>query len=136
MILSGAMRMLLPPLILLFGLTCCIIAVLHILFGLSWVPDAGDFTATLDSEDRFYAAMFFGFGAAAIWCSRDIPARRNVLGFLMSIFFLGGIARLFSLAAHGWPHPLFIALGAIELVLPPIVWWWSGLVAEGAQTSA
>ncbi|TRD10926.1 DUF4345 domain-containing protein [Erythrobacter insulae] len=108
-----------------FGVTCCGIATVHMLLGLSWVPDAGNFTATLDSQDRFYASIFFGFGTAVIWSARDLKSRRKVLGLLLGLFFLGGLARILSVLAIGWPHPMFIVLGALELTMPPILWFWS-----------
>jgi len=113
-----------------FGVICCAIATAHMLLGLSWVPDAGNFTATLDSEDRFYAALFFGFGIAMIWSARDLLSRRKILGFLLGLFFLGGLARILSVLAIGWPHPMFIVLGALELILPPILWYWSGVATR------
>ena len=45
---------------------------------------------------------------------------------LLVIFFLGGLARLLSVAMIGWPLPLFIVLGLIELILPPVFWWMHG----------
>lgn len=78
----------------------------------------------MDSEDRFYATLFLGFGLAVIWASRDLASRRGVYLFLMAVFFVGGVSRIISVLAVGWPHPLFIVLGAIELVLPIICWRW------------
>ena len=43
------------------------------------------------------------------------------------VFFAGGIGRLISLIAVGWPHPAFVVLMAIELILPPLlIWLWRG----------
>jgi hypothetical protein len=59
-----------------------------------------------------------------MWCSLDLGARRRVFLALMATFFLGGIARIISITAVGWPSALFIFLGSLELVLPPLLWWW------------
>ena len=83
----------------------------------------------MDSEDRFYATLFLGFGAALIWCGRDICSRAKVFNVLMLVFFLGGVARIISALAVGPPSPLFIFLGSIELVLPPILTLWVKRVA-------
>lgn len=74
----------------------------------------------MDSEDRFYATLFLGFGAGMIWCSGDLAARGKVFEALMAVFFLGGIARIFSAIAAGLPSPLFQFLGALELIIPPV----------------
>lgn len=76
----------------------------------------------MDSEDRFYAALFLGFGAAIVWCAGALEARRDVLHALLATFFAGGVARLISWAAMGQPAALFVGLGAVELILPPVLW--------------
>ena len=118
------MRRTLEILILIFGVVCILIACLHIAIGPSSIPGSVPVNATMDSEDRFYAALFLGFGAALIWCSRDLAAREGVFGALLLTFFLGGIARIISVLAVGWPSPLFIFLGSLELILPPLFWRW------------
>jgi hypothetical protein len=109
----------------LFGLICVVIALAHIAIGPHAIPGAIPVNPTMDSEDRFYATLFFGFGAAIVWCSRDIGPRRRPFGLLLLIFFLGGIARLISVLQVGWPTPLFIFLGSLELILPLLFWWWA-----------
>ena len=103
----------------LFGAACCAIALGHVAFGPAVIPGALPANATMDSEDRFYAVLFLGFGAALIWCARELRARAGAFRVLLAVFFAGGVARLVSVAAAGWPHPLFIALTAVELLLPP-----------------
>lgn len=119
-----AMRKLLEALILVFGIVCMAIACLHIAIGPSSIPGSVPVNATMDSEDRFYATLFLGFGAVLIWCSRDLRARESVFGALLLTFFLGGVARIVSVFAVGWPSPLFIFLGSLELILPPLFWLW------------
>ena len=78
----------------------------------------------MDSEDRFYAALFLGFGAALVWVSRDLGRRGMVFFALLGVFFLGGIARIISCFAVGPPIPMFVFLGSLELILPPLLWGW------------
>jgi hypothetical protein len=68
--------------------------------------------------------LFLGFGAALIWCSRDLHGRARVFDALLVIFFIGGFARVISMLQVGLPHPLFTVLGVAELLLPPLLWWW------------
>lgn len=106
----------------LFGAVCIGIALLHIVIGPASIPGSIPVNATMDSEDRFYATLFLGFGAAHIWCARDLAARGRVMLAMQAVFFLGGVARLISWAAVGPPIPMFISLGAIELIQPPLIW--------------
>ncbi|MEI4506764.1 DUF4345 domain-containing protein [Sphingopyxis sp. CCNWLW253] len=106
----------------LFGTVCVVIALAHIALGPAAIPGSVPVNATMDSEDRFYATLFLGYGAAMIWSSRALVQRRDVFGALLLIFFLGGIARIVSALAVGLPNTLFIVLGSVELLLPPILW--------------
>lgn len=119
--------------VLLFGGVCCAIAMSHILIGPSVIPGSIPVNATMDSEDRFYATLFLGFGAALIWCSGDLCQRRGVFGALLLTFFAGGIARVISWISVGPPIDLFIFLGAVELVLPPVLWLWLDRTAGPAE---
>lgn len=85
------------------------------------------------SRHRFYATLFLGFGVAMAWCSFDLIARRPIFGALLATFFVGGIARIISLISVGPPNYLFLGLGTIELILPPLVWIWSGQVHKSAS---
>jgi hypothetical protein len=114
----------LSALIMIFGVVCCLIALGHIVFGPAIIPGSIPVNATMDSEDRFYATLFLGFGGALMWCSRDLRNREALLGGLLITFFFSGISRIVSVIAVGWPHYMFIFLGALELGLPPLFWCW------------
>lgn len=117
------MAKMLKALTITFGAVCMAIALSHVVIGQRVIPGGRFVNPTMDSEDRFYATLFLGFGAAMIWCARDLPARRGVFDALWLTFFLGGVARLISAAMVGLPAPLFLFLGGLELVLPPLFWW-------------
>lgn len=116
------MRPTLRIILLVGGIVAVIIALLHIALGPASIPGAVPVNATMDSEDRFYAAIFAGFGVALLWCARSIEQRGKVIRFLIAVFFLGGCARIVSMIAVGPPNALFLALTAVELLLPPVVW--------------
>lgn len=108
----------------LFGLVCVCIALAHIAFGPASIPGSVPVNATMDSEDRFYASLFLSFGLAHVWAAQDLSRRAGLVLALQATFFVGGLARIVSLFAAGPPIPLFIFLGALELLVPPLVWWW------------
>jgi hypothetical protein len=110
-----------------------LIALLHIAIGPAAMLGGAPANATTDSEDRFYATFFLAYGAALIWCALNVPQRTRQIQLLMGLFLLGGMTRLISMAAAGLPHPFFIAMTAIELVLPAISVWVAARVAADAR---
>ncbi|MBI2824363.1 MAG: DUF4345 domain-containing protein [Planctomycetia bacterium] len=102
----------------LFGATAIIIASLHIVHGPAAIPGSIPVNATMDSEDRFYATLFAAYGVALLWCVKDVERKNAVVYFLAITFFVGGIARLVSVAAVGWPNDFFIAMTVLELLIP------------------
>lgn len=108
----------------LFGLVCSGIAAGHILRGPVVIPGSIPVNAIMDSEDRFYATLFLGFGLAMLWCVLDLRRRSTPMLALMAVFFAGGVARLISLAQVGPPSPFFQAMTTLEFIIPPLTWGW------------
>jgi hypothetical protein len=84
--------------------------------------------AVLDSQSRFYGAIFMGYGAfsyiSLTALAHHAATFRVVGGFLV----LGGLARLLSLVLRGYPGPSIAALIAVELGLVPLILWWHSRV--------
>lgn len=118
------MATVLKYLVVIFGIICVGIALVHIAIGPSVIPGSIPVNATMDSEDRFYATLFLGFGAALLWCSQNLRERGVLFRALLLIFFLGGVARCISAMQVGAPNEFFQMLWALELVLPPVFWFW------------
>jgi Domain of unknown function (DUF4345) len=118
-----AMRPALQVILIVGGIAAVLIALGHIALGPVIIPGGVPVNPTMDSEDRFYATIFLGFGLALLWCAGSIEGRAQVLRFLLLLFFLGGCARLISIWLVGPPHPFFQAMTALELLLPPAVWY-------------
>lgn len=97
---------------------------MHIAIGPAAIPGSVPVNPTMDSEDRFYATLFLGFGAALIWCSQNLSQRGRLFKLLLLVFFLGGIARLISALQVGLPNTFFQIMWAFELILPPVFWAW------------
>lgn len=103
------------------GLACVAIGVYHLLLGVASVPGAEAAGATVDSRERFYNAIFVGYGVAWILAARHRPGPSlPAVAALSGLLFLGGTGRLLSVAVHGWPHWFQIPLTVIELALPPL----------------
>ena len=77
--------------------------------------------ATMDSELRFYAALWAAYGVVLVQTARAMPTALPRVPWLAAIFFAGGVGRAISWLQVGPPHPFFTVLMAIELGLPPIL---------------
>jgi hypothetical protein len=84
-------------------------------------PDSGAWPATMDSELRFYAPFWGAYGLLLLDTARNPWRRANRILLLAGVFFAGGLGRAISWLAVGRPHPFFVLLMAIELVLPPVI---------------
>ncbi|MEU9499033.1 DUF4345 domain-containing protein [Streptomyces sp. NPDC048196] len=105
------------------GIACVAIGAFHLVLGIASVPGEGSAGATVDSRERFYNAVFLGYGLAWIWAARQSPVPAKAVRALAGIFLLGGIGRLLSLAVHGPPQWFQVPLTVLELVLPPVYFW-------------
>lgn len=123
------METFLRGLLLLFGVSVIGISLAHIVLGPIVIPGSVPVNATMDSEDRFYATFFLAYGVAVLWCLKGWRAKLREIRVLMAIFFLGGLARLVSIAAVGMPHSFFVVMTVIELLLPPFMIWLSARAA-------
>jgi Domain of unknown function (DUF4345) len=80
--------------------------------------------AALDSQNRFYGIAFTLYGVLLFLCATDLRRYATVLRCVLWVFFAAGLARLVSIATHGVPPPLVLALLALELAAPPLLHLW------------
>ena len=105
------------------GVLCIVIGLAHVVLGTGAAPGIGDANATGESEDRFYGAVFVGYGVAWLWGAMQDPLPARLFRFLAAIMVLGGIGRIIAFAAEGRPHQLLIGLTVVEFVFPALVFF-------------
>ncbi|MCP2256331.1 protein of unknown function (DUF4345) [Streptoalloteichus tenebrarius] len=122
-------------LMLAMGVACVLIGAAHLALGIDSVPGEGWTGATVDSRERFYNAIFLGYGLAWIWAARRSPIPASAVRWLAGIFLLGAVGRLLSMVVYGQPHWFQVVLTVIEVLLPP-VFFWLATADEKAAASA
>ena len=115
------------------GVACIAIGLAHVLLGTGAAPGVGAANATAESEDRFYGAVFVGYGVAWLWGAMQDPLPAKLFRFLAAIMLLGGIGRIIAFAAEGRPHQLFIGLTVVEFVFPALVFFLAAGRTNAAQ---
>lgn len=114
-----------------FAVVIALVAVLHvvmgtnseILLGARW-PQGAALDATIDSQDRFYGAAFLVYACLLWFCGSDLKRYAPVLKTIFGVFFFAGLARFVSFAQLGTPSPMIIFLWTLEIVSPPVLWFW------------
>lgn len=124
------MRKILQVFLGLFGVTAIFISLLHIVLGPAAIPGSIPVNATMDSEDRIYATMFLAYGVGLLWCIRDIERKSSFVYFLALTFFVGGLARLVSMALVGPPNAFFIVMTLLELIIPVFMAFMQSRIAK------
>ncbi len=93
---------------------------LSMVLGTLGLP-AGDFsdlkTANTDNEFRFYAVFWVAYGIALIKTAMGLPTTLRWVLPLTSLFLVGGLGRILSIFAYGYPAPLFVLLMYVEFIL-------------------
>lgn len=96
----------------------------HVLLGTKALPNALEvMNSTLESNFRFLSALLIGVGAAFVAIAIKFEWA-NILVFVCSTIFLGGLARVLSWALSGLPNVLMILLMIAELAVPPVIVVW------------
>jgi hypothetical protein len=101
-----------------------------VLLGASSVLSAGDFTAAIDSEMRFYAVWYAAAGAVLLRASRDVRDETWTIRLVAGAFFVSGCSRIVSWIVVGRPHTSQLILMVIELILPLVLIPWLASVAR------
>ena len=108
-----------------------VVGALHLSLGLqadallgAHVPPEALADAALDSQNRFHGVAFTLYGVLLFLCATNVLKYVTVLRCVFWVFFVAGVARLVSIATHGTPPPLVLALLTSELLAPLLLLWW------------
>jgi Domain of unknown function (DUF4345) len=80
--------------------------------------------AVLNSQIKYWGAVWCGFGVALWWTTRDLQARIAMLFILLGTVFFGGLGRSLSALLFGAGSAMLTAFILIELIGPVAVLMW------------
>ncbi|ORA82104.1 DUF4345 domain-containing protein [Mycobacterium malmoense] len=115
------------------GVSSIAIGGYHFALGTASVPGATDANATVDSRERFYSAIFAGYGIAWVQAARRSPIRVGDVWLLAGVMLAGGVGRLISVVQKGRPHWFQDVLTALEFAVPAVFF---GLAKAQRPTTA
>ena len=107
-----------------------------VVFGSEIVRGAGASNASVESELRYYAVFYVGFGVFLWSLAPDVARRARELRWAAALLFCGGLARLVGVVVDGWPEADYVVLMAVELVLPWVLVLWQRRVAAQEDAAA
>ena len=124
-------RRLLQAVVLLLSLIPLAFGGLGLAFGAGRLS-APEITAALDSQFRFMAGWYLALAMLCWWIMPRIERETAVFRIVCAAVFLGGVGRLLSIAAHGWPPAHMVAGLTLELAVPLLVWWQASVARNNA----
>lgn len=102
------------------------------------LSEAGFRDSVLDSQVRFMATIWFGYGVLLCVCLRDLEKYGSILRGALFVAVLGGVARSISIFQVGMPETtlgsgfIIFAL-VIEFVGVPLLMWWQSRLMKAAR---
>jgi hypothetical protein len=90
----------------------------------------------IESETRFYGAIYLALGLRALSLSRSADPEPSAVRALAGTIFLAGLARAHAWRSVGAPHPAQRLLLAVELVGPPALVAWESSTRRASLAAA
>ena len=98
------------------------------ILGAESVIGVEDYSATLDSELRFFSVWYAATGVVLLRVSRRVASETMTIRAVSIAFFLAGCTRIVSLIAVGRPHDFALVLMVLELSIPLVLVPWQAAV--------
>jgi Domain of unknown function (DUF4345) len=130
----GGLRAVLQVLLVALGLVAFVAGLVTVLGGSGAMPGDSRASPNVESELRFYAAFWTGFGVLALYAARRLEQETTLLRGLALFLFLGGLARIPAWIASDRPDAPFLVLMGLELTLPFFIVWAQARIAAAERS--
>ncbi|GAB2493763.1 DUF4345 domain-containing protein [Nocardiopsis aegyptia] len=99
---------------------------MDVALGTAPLPGGDAVPVNVDSNYRFFAAVWLTLGVALVVVAVRVrePGSVPLLRLVCAAVVLGGLARVWSIVVAGVPDPMLLGLLGLEFVLPPILFLW------------
>jgi hypothetical protein len=101
--------------------------------GAGGIPGDNVASASVESELRFLYVFWIAYGLALIRVAPRAVTETWAVRALALILFVAGVGRAVAWLDVGRPDGLFIALMAVELVVPPLLVVWQARLAAASS---
>lgn len=112
------------------GLVPIFIGMRGMFFGLEYLIPGADITSGPDGQYRYFSAIYLGFGGLILWIQSRLDTEVQLFRILISMVFVAGVARAAAFFVYGLPETSIILATAFELVFPPVLIMWHGMVVK------
>ena len=103
-------------------------AILGMALGPAYFMGAEAYPAALDNQYRYLSAIYIAFTFLIWWMIPNIERHATPVRILTGVFFLGGLARLYSHLTIGPGDPEQFVGMILELAAPLIAVWQGAVV--------
>ena len=115
------MKRTLQVILVVLGGVMVLAGVLGVVLGADLVLGANAFSASVDSEFRFFAAWYLAAGVLLLRAITKIEDATFEVRFVGITFFAAACARVLSMIDVGAPHGFYVALTVIEFAIPFVI---------------
>lgn len=103
---------------------------LGVVLGADLVLGENSFSASVDSEFRFFAAWYLAAGLLLLRATPRLEAAAFEVRFVGITFFVAACGRVLSMVDVGAPHAFYVALTVIEFLIPFVIVPGQAMVAR------
>lgn len=89
----------------------------------------------LDTNLRFFGGVWLGLGLAVLWMLPRLKEQVVLFRAVWAMIFLGGLGRLASALAVGWPPLPFVAFTALEILGAPLFIIWHARATRAPEAA-
>lgn len=100
------------------------------IFGAASIVGAGEVSATIDSEMRFFSVWYAAAGIILLRSAPRVGSDATTIRAVGLALFVAGVTRVLSWIAVGRPHSWTVVLMTLELTLPVVLIRWQARVAS------
>ena len=126
------MKRILQIVLVAIGGVMVVAGLLGVILGADLVLGENSFSASVDSEFRFFAAWYLAAGLLLLRATPRLETAAFEVRFVGFTFFIAACGRVLSMLDVGEPHNFYVVLTVIEFAIPLVIVRMQTVVARRA----